>query len=77
MPQASEPHRDIIQGWFGTLDCGAVLSFLFTRGYKETRNGLVMPPAKWHRPTSEEYVCLDFLVNEWDFDYQLERPYVY
>lgn len=77
MPQASEPHRAIMQRWFGTMDCGSVLEFLASRGYSETRGGIVMPPTKWHRPNSEEYVCLHFLVNEWDYDFHVELPYDY
>lgn len=70
MPSASEPLRNLMIKWFDTLLDGSPYQFLISRGYTE-KSGMIYPPVKHHMPNREEYACLRFLVDEWDYDFEL------
>lgn len=67
MPSASPQLRNLINKWFNSIDTEQPLDFLFNHGYTE-KSGIIYPPVKYHSVTREEYACIRFLIDEWDFD---------
>ena len=72
MPSSSDRQRDLMRKWFGSIDIFGPLNFLFSRGYKE-KGGNIMPPVFSHSVSSEEWECIQFLFEEWDFSYDQSR----
>ena len=68
MPQASRELRDRIIQRFGDIDIPKPLDFLIERGYTE-QDGLIRCP-KNHVAQVDEIECINFLMHEWDFDYE-------
>lgn len=68
MPQASDELRNIMDKWFGDgIDDYAPRQFLYARGYILTNDWCWKPPARFHTISQEEYTCMLFLVQEWDY----------
>lgn len=67
MPQASAEDQARMNLWFGTISDGPIIQFLESRGYA------LLPSYVWEKPTpshhinDEEFYCLRFLVDEWDY----------
>lgn len=69
MPTASDELREEIRKMFnGTIDCKEPLQFLLDKGYTE-KAGMIRPAPR-HIPTTEEWTCIEFLCDEWDFGYK-------
>lgn len=73
MPQASDELEDIIVNWFNkdkkenvSLDIECI-KFLKSRGYILTRGWCWVKPVPAHTISTEEYLCMKYLVDEWDF----------
>lgn len=62
MPQASQELREKWDDGNGELKA---LSFLFERGWKEFKNGFMIPPG--NEIPHDEYEAMMFLIQEWDF----------
>lgn len=68
MPQASKNQRDRMLKWFGSeIDENAPIKFLESRGYKLRCDWLWEKPVPSHTVSDEEFHCLQFLIDEWDF----------
>lgn len=74
MPQSSDRLRGLMEKWFGSIDIEGPLHLLLSRGYQE-KKGLLRHEVKSHFPTAEEFTCLRFLMEEWDFDYIIPHLY--
>lgn len=69
MPQATDELRGLMEKWFGDpIDDGPPMRFLFSRGYSEDR-GLIRPPVPAHTVSCEEYACIAFMRDEWDYSF--------
>lgn len=70
MPQATEKLRARITTMFGSLDDAGPCQYLERHGYT-----LATTQSVWFKPgvtelwemTNEELICLEFLVEEWDY----------
>lgn len=70
MPQASQQLRSLMHRWFGNeVDDTGPTAFLLSHGYTEAETGKMVLPVQAHSPSREEWACLEFLVDEWDWDY--------
>jgi hypothetical protein len=74
MPQASDESRASMKAMFGdAIDDHGPIRFLESRGYSFVGEGGVATPYVWHKPnlghevTDDEWACLTFLMDEWDF----------
>lgn len=72
MPQADDELREKIGKWFGSIDVHGPLEFLMSHGFTLGDAGIVYAPTQSHSLSRDEYSCVDFLVEEWDYGY--ERP---
>lgn len=67
MPQATDELRQRMLERFGSaIDDYKPWSFLRERGYTENRFRINWPS---HTPTEEELECINFLCDEWDWDF--------
>src|SRR5258708_4858004 len=74
MPTASNEIREEMRKMFGDpIDDLGPIKYLMDRGYTEKQNGMLRPPLN-HIPTDEEWACIEFLCDEWDFGYEPELP---
>lgn len=75
MPQTTDELRKLMKEWFGDeIDDVGPSQFLFSRGYSE-KAGVWYPPVPAHNATPDEFACLRFLAEEWDYDFHLINPY--
>jgi hypothetical protein len=72
MPQASDELRSEIEKEFGDTSDSGPYAFLVDFGYRETK-GLWTRPNLSHIPTEKEMMCLQFLHDEWDYDYDAQN----
>jgi hypothetical protein len=57
-----------MERWFGdSVDLTGPLRFLRSHGFVERGNGLLAPPVSAHNVSHDEWLCIAFLVDEWDF----------
>lgn len=69
MPQASKAQRDLMEKWFGNrVSDEGPTAFLVSRGYTEMETGKPKLPVPAHSVSREEFACICFLVDEWDWD---------
>lgn len=75
MPQASDEQRELMRRWFGDpIDDGPPYRFLMARGYAD-RRGMLVKPTSAHTVSTEEWECICFLCDEWDYGFDpLLRP---
>jgi hypothetical protein len=67
MPQASDELCDLMCKWFGNrLDDWPPWRLLESHGYTET-NGYIQKPTPAHSVSADEWACIDFLCQEWDY----------
>jgi hypothetical protein len=70
MPSAPDDLRDLMEKWFGdSIDMEGPLHFLRSHGFTEMANGMLRPPTPAHNCSVDEWNCIGFLVQEWDFGY--------
>ena len=71
MPQAGEVLRDKMNDWFGDpISDQGPIKYLHEQGYKLTPQWVWIPKpgvTKYSDMTEKEYLCMLFLVDEWDF----------
>lgn len=74
MPQCSDELAALMVKWFGRQDEhdripdeNIVIRFLESRGYTLKPNWCWTLPTPAHTVSNEEYACLAFLIDEWDF----------
>lgn len=72
MPQASDELREIVAWIIGTEpqgvpDCAEVERWLQARGYHLQRDWTWRAPSKEHPVSEFEYLCIKYLVHEWDY----------
>lgn len=68
MPTASPELRADMERYFGSIDLHDPLAFLKANGWREESGHLLTmkPP---HEIGQKEWDCVNFLIQEWDFDY--------
>lgn len=72
MPQAMTELRDLMTKWFGGTCLSEPLALLRSHGY-EHYDGLLLKPTRNHTVSEIEGHCIDFLLQEWDFDFDPTR----
>jgi hypothetical protein len=76
MPSTTLERRELIYKWFGEdADDYEVMRFLRTRGFEEVFNGVIRPPVPHHNISKDEWECIMYLIEEWDFAFENIRPY--
>ena len=65
MPQTTDTLRDLMDRWFDWPEIGAV-EFLKSHGYTEV-GGMISRPTPAHNVSLDEYYCIRYLTEEWDF----------
>lgn len=71
MPQASDEDRNLMQEYFGDpISDSGPMNHLLERGYHEER-GMWTNPNNLV-PTQKDIDCLNFLVDEWDYAYDIK-----
>lgn len=69
MPTASDERREQMNKLFGDpISDHGPMKYLEARGYKLTPDWCWIKPSPDHEVTDEEGNCIDFLIEEWDFD---------
>lgn len=69
MPQASDRQRELMERWFGdSINMAGPYKFLRSHGYTE-KGGLLIKPVSAHNVSRDEWQCIRFLVDEWDFGF--------
>jgi hypothetical protein len=70
MPQASLSLRKKMQSFFGNeIDDWQPLQFLFSHGFTE-QAGLISLPVPSYNVSRDEWACIYFLCDEWDYDWE-------
>lgn len=78
MPQTTEAMNVLMRSWFGSgTDETGPIEFLESHGYVLTRDWLWRLPTPAHTVNREEYACIRFLVEEWDFGGIVDSPIAY
>ena len=72
MPQADDELREKMRKWFGSIDIHGPLALLESHGFVLGSAGVIYAPTQSHNLSLDEYACVDFLVEEWDYGYS--RP---
>lgn len=73
MPQASNEQRALMEKWFGDpVDDGGPYRFLQSHGFTEWA-GTFKPPVPSHNVSCDEWECIAFLCDEWDYGFN-RRP---
>lgn len=68
MPQASDDLRDLMGLMFGDrISDGPPTEFLVSRGYQVQPGWTWLPPSPDHIVSEKEWLCISFLVDEWDW----------
>jgi hypothetical protein len=70
MPQTTDALRALMEKWFGAdyEDFGAT-KFLKSHGYTQV-DGIIVRPTPAHNVSMDEWYCIRYLIEEWDFDFQ-------
>lgn len=69
MPQASDEQRNLMEKWFGDpIDERGPNNFLRSHGYTQ-RGGVLISPTPSHTVSKDEWECIAFLCDEWDFGF--------
>lgn len=68
MPSASDEDRERMRDWFGdpVSDAGPT-KLLIDRGYGLTHGWTWVKPTPSHTVHEIEWICIQFLADEWDF----------
>ena len=76
MPSTDQHTRDLMEKWFGDpIADGPPYDFLLSHGYIEPlRNGVLYKPTLSHTISYEEFWCVKFLIEEWDYALFREGP---
>lgn len=71
MPQASDEDRAKMARYFGGdgISDAEPTQYLHSRGWVFTRSGMIEKPSADYKPTAQEWDCLYFLCDEWDYGY--------
>ncbi len=71
MPQASDDDRAKMAKYFGGdgIADGPPMQYLYDKGWKFKRSGMIEKPSLDYKPTKQEWDCLYFLCDEWDYGY--------
>lgn len=72
MPQAMTELRDLMIKWFGDICLSGPLALLRSHGY-EHHDYILIKPTRNHTVSEIESHCIDFLLQEWDFDFDPTR----
>lgn len=68
MPQSSDEMRALMHKWFGNeIDEAGPIKFLVSHGYVLCHDYHWELPVPAHRISREEWACIKFLIEEWDF----------
>lgn len=67
MPTAPDDLRDKMIKWFGNIDLFGPVAFLRSRGYTLTEDWYWQLPVPAHTISKEEFECMIFLQQEWDY----------
>ena len=68
MPTASNEQRALMEKWFGdAISEYGPMTFLESHGYILLPNWCWRKPVPHHNMSDDEWECLKFLVDEWDF----------
>lgn len=67
MPTASDDLRRKMRKWFGNIDIFGPQQFLFSHGFTLTKDWFWKPPVPHHTISKEEFQCMIFLQQEWDY----------
>jgi hypothetical protein len=69
MPSTTLGRRWLMERWFGE-NCSdhEVMEFLRSHGFQEIKNGLIRRPVSQHNVSKDEWECIWYLIEEWDFD---------
>jgi len=67
MPAASEELANLIIKWFGSISDRGPYKFLHSHGFRLTEHYLWVKPSRSYTLSDDEWYCLKFLVDEWDF----------
>lgn len=74
MPQTSKKIQDLIDKWFPQetlldFECQdiACIRFLESRGWILNKDWTWTPPVSFHTQSYFEYICITYLIEEWDF----------
>lgn len=70
MPTASDELRNKMRQRFGDIDLTGPQQHLLAQGYS-INHGRIVLPNPIHRVTDDEGDCIDFLCDEWDFDFPI------
>jgi len=77
MPQASDETRARMNALFGDpIDDSGPINLLLEAGYTLSRGGIwsAKPGVEHpHQMAADEYDCLKFLIDEWDYDHDIGR----
>lgn len=69
MPTASDESRELMGKWFGDeIDMQGPYNFLRSHGYGD-HAGILVKPTPSHTVSEDEYKCICFLFDEWDFGF--------
>lgn len=68
MPSSSDEQRNQMIKWFGDIDTDGPYSFLRRHGYTE-KGGMLIKPTSAHTVSADEWECICFLADEWDFGF--------
>lgn len=73
MPQALDSQRELMGKWFGNeIDDGGPYAFLRSHGYWE-EGGMIRPPVPHHNVSADEWQCIAFLCDEWDYGWETAK----
>lgn len=68
MPSASDEQHKLMEKWFGDpVDERGPIAFLQSHGYVLRRDWHWTKPTPSHTISDDEWECLKFLCDEWDF----------
>lgn len=71
MPQATDEQRAKMKEYFGdSIDDRGPMTYLLGRGFEEERGMWTNP--KMIEVTDKDFDCLNFLVDEWDYCYNVK-----
>lgn len=75
MPQASDELQGLMKTWFGDyVDDQGPMRFLYSHGYELTKGWQWKLPVPHHSVSCYEWICIVFLVQEWDFGAIADDP---
>lgn len=68
MPQASDERRETMNRFFGDpIDDSRPIAFLESHGFELLKGWTWKKPTPSHNVSADEFECLCFLIEEWDF----------